>query len=105
MLSLHKLFMLGNAQASLVLRSRNHSFLGLDAERGDQRGELLDVNHNLLRWLQRKSKMMTSPTKRHDIGQNVVHEISLVLSLQFYRRRDKQCIADVLIMSESTNHS
>ena len=68
MLSLYNLLSLGNTQASLVLHSLTHRFLGLDAECGDQGCQLLDVNHNLLRWLQHKSRLMTSSTKRHDFS-------------------------------------
>ena len=46
MLSLLNLLTFGNAQTSLTLHSLNRRFLGLDAERGDQRCQLLDVNHN-----------------------------------------------------------
>ena len=46
MLSLHNLLTFGNAQTSLAMLSLNRRFLGLDAERGDQRSQLLDVNHN-----------------------------------------------------------
>ena len=45
MLSLDNLLSLGNIQTSLILRSLNRRFLGLDAERGDQGCELGDVDH------------------------------------------------------------
>ena len=43
---LNNLLSFGNVQTSLTLHSLNRRFLGLDAECGDQRGQLLDVNHN-----------------------------------------------------------
>jgi hypothetical protein len=46
MLSLHNLLSFSNVQTCLTLLSLNRRFLGLDAECGDQRCELLDVNHN-----------------------------------------------------------
>ena len=46
MLSLNNLLSFGNVQTSLTLHSLNRRFLGLDAECGDQRCQLLDVNHN-----------------------------------------------------------
>ena len=45
MLSLYNLLTLGK-ESKHPLRSLNRRFLGLDAERGDQRCQLLDVNHN-----------------------------------------------------------
>ena len=44
MLSLYNLLTRGK-DSKHPLHSLNRRFLGLDAERGNQRGELLDVNH------------------------------------------------------------
>ena len=67
MLSLYNLLSLGNAQTSLTLPSLNRRFLGLDAERGDQRSELLDVNHNQNSFaiLLRKATLIERCGKRH----------------------------------------
>ena len=46
MLTLHNLLTFGNTQTSLASHSLNRRFLGLYTERGDQRCELLDINHN-----------------------------------------------------------
>ena len=43
---LHNLLSLSNVQTYLTLHSFNRRFLGLDTECGNQRSELLDVNHN-----------------------------------------------------------
>ena len=66
-LSLHNLLSFGNVQTSLTLLSLNRRFLGLDAECGDQRGQLLDVNHNLLLiYVFSKSRMTPSSSKRQE---------------------------------------
>ena len=65
MLSLHNLLSLSNIQTSLILHSLNRRFLGLDAECGDQRCQLLDVNHNLLLIsVFSKSRLSPSSSKR-----------------------------------------
>ena len=68
MLSLHDLLTFGNAQTSLAMLSLNRRFLGLDAECGDQRGELLDVNHNQNSFaiLLRKATLIERCDKRHE---------------------------------------
>ena len=67
LLSLHNLLSLSNIQTSLILHSLNRRFLGLYAERGDQRCELLDVNHNLLLiYVFSKSRSSPSSSKRQE---------------------------------------
>ena len=67
MLSLHNLLTFGNVQISLTLHSLNRRFLSLDAERGDQWGQLLDVNHNQNSFaiLLRKATLIGRCRKRH----------------------------------------
>ena len=71
MLSLNNLLSLGNIQISLILLSLNRRFLGLDAECGNQRFQLLDVNHNLLLIsVFSKSRMTPSSSKRQAFSWN-----------------------------------
>ena len=71
MLSLNNLLSLGNIQISLILLSLNRRFLGLDAECGNQRFQLLDVNHNLLLIsVFSKSRMTHSSNKRQTSSWN-----------------------------------
>ena len=46
MLSLNNLLSFGYYQTSLTLNTLSRRYFGLDAECGDQRCQLLDVNHN-----------------------------------------------------------
>ena len=67
MLSLYNLLSFGIVQTSLTLHSLNRRFLGLDAECGDQRSQLLDVNHNQNSFaiLRRKATLIGRYDKRH----------------------------------------
>ena len=71
MLSLHNLLTFGNAQTSLAMHSLNRRFLGLDAERGDQRCQLLDVNHNQNSFaiLRRKATLIGRCVKRQGFSE------------------------------------
>ena len=84
MLSLHNLLTFGNAQTSLAMLSLNRRFLGLDAERGDQRCQLLDVNHNQNSFaiLLRKATLIERCGKRHGFEQKNRNTLQLPTIIQ-----------------------